>query len=445
MKKILILGAGMVARPLVRYLLGHGYGVTQADLEVARAVAMIEGHANGRAVVMNLADASGLHEMIAEHDLVVSLVPPPFHPVVARACLDEGRPMTTASYVAQEMAALDTEARAKGISLLNEIGADPGIDIMSSMRVIEAVHARGGKILSYRSYCGGLPAPECVDNPFGYKFSWAPRGVLMASRSDAEYLDHGRRVRTPGSRLFRDMHMLQVEGAGDFEAYPNRDSLAYIETFGLDSVRTMVRGTLRNVGWCDSLHNFARLGLLDLDPVDLTGSTHADLVRRLSGAPAGADPADAAARHLGLSLDTLPIANLRWLGMFEETPAGEGLLAPLDVLGALMLRRLAYKAGERDMLVMKHEFVAAYPDGRRERIESQLVDFGIPGGDSSMARTVSLPLAIASRMILEGRITAAGVLRPTGAEIYQPVLAELAELGIVFEESTEVIEPAQGT
>ena len=445
MKSILVLGAGMVARPLVRYLLDHGFSVTQADLDVERAEAMIAGHEHGRAVAMDLADAGDLRTMVEAHDLAVSLVPPPFHPVVARACLDARRPMTTASYVSPEMAALDEEAVRKGVVLLNEIGVDPGIDIMGTMRVVDGVHARGGTILSYRSYCGGLPAPECSDNPFGYKFSWAPRGVLMASRSDAVYLDHGRRVCTPGARLFRDMHMLKVDGAGDFEAYPNRDSLSYIETFGLQSVRTMFRGTLRNVGWCDCLHNFGVLGLLDLDPVGLGGTTHADLIRRLCGAGPGADPADAAARHLGICVDSLPVANLRWLGMFEETPVGEGARAPLDVLGARMLKLLIYAPGQRDMLVMKHEFVAELSDGRRERIESQLVDYGIPRGDTSMARTVSLPLAIASRLILEGRIADAGVLRPTGAGIYEPVLAELEEFGIVCEERTEAIEPAPGT
>jgi len=445
MKKVLVLGAGMVARPLVRYLLDKGYELTQADLDVARAEAMIGGHERGRAVALDLADADALRDLVAAHDIAVSLVPPPFHPVVARACLDSGRPMATASYVSPEMAALDGEAREKGVTVINEIGVDPGIDIMSSMRVIDAVHARGGEVLSYRSYCGGLPAPECNDNPFGYKFSWAPRGVLMASRNDAEYMQHGMHVRTEGKRLFRDMHMLNVEGAGDFEAYPNRDSLSYIETYGLKNVRTMFRGTLRNVGWCDCLHHFGRLGLLGLDAVDVDGKTRADVVRGLTGSPACADPAEAAAGHLGVCVDSLPITNLRWLGMFDEAPAGEGAVAPLDVLGARMLEKLAFRPGERDMLVMKHEFVASYPDGHREQLDSRLVDFGIPDGDSSMARTVSLPLAIAARLILEQQITKPGVLRPVSADIYEPVLAELEQLGIVCEETTKAIEPAQGT
>ncbi len=442
MKRVLVLGAGMVARPLVRYLLDSGCAVTQADLDVQRAAEMIADHPNGSAVAMDLSDAAGLGEVVAAHDLTVSLVPPPFHPVVARACLDAGRPMTTASYVSPEMEALDAEARDKGLCLLNEIGVDPGIDIMSSMRVIDGVKDRGGSILSYRSYCGGLPAPECNDNPFGYKFSWAPRGVLMASRNDAEYLQHGMHVCTPGARLFRDMHMLAVEGAGDFEAYPNRDSLSYIPTYGLEGVRTMFRGTLRNVGWCDSLHQYGLLGLLSLDPVDVGGMTRADLVRSLCGAADGTDPAEAAAGHLGLCSDSLPVANLGWLGMFDEAPAGEGPMAPLDVLGGRMLEKLAFRPGERDMLVMKHEFVAAYPDGHREQLTSRLVDFGIPDGDSAMARTVSLPLAIASRMILEGAVDRVGVVRPVTRDIYEPVLRELESLGIVCEEETESIEPA---
>ncbi|MBA4377393.1 MAG: saccharopine dehydrogenase [Gemmatimonas sp.] len=444
MKKVLVLGAGMVARPLVRYLLERGFGVTQGDIAPERASAMIDGHPHGRSLAVDVCDTAAVASLVAEHDLTVSLAPPPFHPAVARLCVEAGRHLATASYVAPEMASLDAAARGRDVLLLNEIGVDPGIDHMSAMRVIDGVRARGGRILSFRSYCGGLPAPEANDNPFGYKFSWAPRGVLMAGRNDAHYLVDGARVTVPGARLFRDMRLLHVEGAGDFEAYPNRDSISYIDIYGLQGIRTMLRGTLRNPGWCDCLHNYGRLGLLGIEPVDLAGATSADLLRRLAGAAPG-EAADAAvARCLGLCRDALPVANLRWLGLCDETPLGRERGCPLDVLGDAMLAKLVYAPGERDLLVMKHEFTAALPDGGRESITSSLVAYGEPGGDSAMARTVSLPLAVAVRLVLEGGIAARGVARPVTAEFYRPILDELEGHGIVCQEKTELIDRNTG-
>ena len=443
MKNVLVLGAGLVTRPLVGYLLERGYRVTCASRTVAKAEKLIAGHPNGSAHTLDLQDESALVSFIAECDLAVSLVPFAFHPIVARLCIEHRKPMVTTSYVSPEMEALDGAAREAGVTVLNEIGVDPGIDHMSAMRVIDGVRGRGGTVTAFRSYCGGLPAPEANDNPFGYKFSWAPRGVLLASRNGASYLFEGRRIEVAPERLFRDMHVLQVEGVGDFEAYPNRDSLAYIQIYGLEGIQTMYRGTLRNMGWCDTLYNFRRLGLLELEEVETGGGTYADFMRRHLQAGAEADTADAlraaAARKMGVPPDALPAWNLHWLGMFSEREIGAERISPLDALGNLMFEKLAFADGERDMLVLHHEFRAEYPDGRRERILSQMVDFGIPGGDSSMSRTVSLPAAIGVRRILEGEITARGVLRPVAAEVYEPVLEELEELGIECRETVETL------
>jgi len=442
MQKVLVLGAGMVARPLVEYLLNNGFELTQADLDVALAEAMIDGHENGRAVQLDLADSEALDKLVAGHDLTVSLAPPPFHPVIARHCLDHVKPMVTASYVSDEMKALDAEARSLGVTLLNEIGVDPGIDHMSAMRVIDAVHDQGGKILAFRSYCGGLPAPECNDNPFGYKMSWAPRGVLMASRNDAYYMRHRIHINTPNERLFRDMHLVNIDGVGDFEAYLNRDSIKYIDIYGLDEVATMYRGTLRNMGWCDCLHNYLKLGLLDLEMYDVRGKTFRDFTAEKLGCTANDDLAEAVANKCDISKRSLPVTNLEWLGMFDADPLPKDEMCHLGAMSARMEDRLTYRDGERDMLIMKHVFVAEYADGTREQLHSQLVDYGIAGGDSSMARTVSLPVAIAARMILEGRITHPGVIRPITRDIYDPVLMELESLGIVCDEESETIEPA---
>ena len=437
MKKVLVLGAGLVAKPLVRYLLDKKHQVIMASRTVSKAESMIAGHPNGKAFALNLQDEAQMAGFIKDCDLAVSLVPFTYHPVVAKHCIAHGKHMVTTSYVSAAMQELDAGARAAGLTILNEIGVDPGIDHMSAMRIIDDVRRRGGRIVAFRSYCGGLPAPEANDNPFGYKFSWAPRGVLLAGRNNAVYLQDGRKAETPSHRLFRDMHILAVEGHGDYEAYPNRDSISYIDVYGLQGIQTMFRGTLRNMGWCDTLFSIGKLGLLSLDEVDVKGKSYAALLRSLTGASAGEDLSAATGRKLGIPKDSLPILNLRWLGAFSDRRFTVDRISPLDALGDLMYEKLAFRPGERDMLVLFHDFRAEFPDGRRERITSRMIDYGIPNGDSSMSRTVSLPAAIGVDMILAGRIRETGVLRPIAPNIYKPVLDELATFKISCEEKTQ--------
>jgi saccharopine dehydrogenase (NADP+, L-glutamate forming)/spermidine synthase len=438
MKRVLVLGAGLVARPLVRYLLDRGYAVTCASRTVSKAEKLIDGHAAGAAHPLDIRNQDQVDGFIREHDLTVSLVPPAHHTMVAERCIAAAKPMVTTSYVSAEMQALDGPARETGVPVLNEIGVDPGIDHMSAMRIIDDVRERGGEIVAFRSYCGGLPAPEANDNPFGYKFSWAPRGVLLASRNGGRYLADGREVVVQPERLFRDMHILQVEDFGDFEAYPNRDSIAYLDVYGLQGIKTLYRGTLRNMGWCDTIYNFRKAGLLELEEMDVAGKTYAGWLRGLIGCGSTEDLRAAVAAKLGLPVDALPLWNMHWLGLFSDRKFEVDRISPLDAVGNLMFEKLAFKPGERDLIVLYHDFRAAFPDGRHERITSRLIDFGIPDGDSSMSRTVSLPAAIGVHLILEGRITATGVLRPVTSDIYNPVLDELATLGIECREATEV-------
>ncbi|MBI5536856.1 MAG: saccharopine dehydrogenase NADP-binding domain-containing protein [Deltaproteobacteria bacterium] len=437
MKKVLVLGAGLVAKPLVHYLLDKGYHVSVVTRTVSKAEKMIAGYKNADAQPLDLKDEDKLAEHVKGADLAVSLVPPPMHPVVAKMCIAHKKQMVTTSYVSDAMKALDGPAKEAGVTILNEIGVDPGIDHMSAMRIIDDVRKRGGKIVSFKSYCGGLPAPEDNTNPFGYKFSWAPRGVLVAGRNNAEYLLDGRVVKTPNAKLFRDMHMLQVDDFGEFEAYPNRDSISYIDVYGLQGIQTIFRGTLRNPGWCDCLHTFNRLGLLALEEIDCKGLTYAELMRKVVGAGPNDDLATFIARKLLIPAESLPIANLRWLGMLSDRKLEGDKISPLDAMGNLMFEKLAYGPHERDMIVMWHDFRAEFPGGKRERITSRMIDFGIKDGDSSMSRTVSLPAAIGVHMILNGKITARGVLRPVTADIYEPVLNELATMNIACKEATE--------
>ncbi|SPF38921.1 Saccharopine dehydrogenase [Candidatus Sulfotelmatobacter kueseliae] len=437
MKRVLVLGAGLVAKPLVRYLLDKGYQVTMASRTASKAEAMIAGHPAGKALALNVQDEAVLAQLIKECDLAVSLVPYMFHPVVAKHCIVNRKHMVTTSYVSAAMQEQDAAAKKAGVTILNEIGVDPGIDHMSAMRIIDSVRNRGGRIVAFRSYCGGLPAPEANDNPFGYKFSWAPRGVLLAGRNNAMYLMDGRKVDVPSHRLFRDMHILSVPGQGDYEAYPNRDSISYIDVYGLQGIQTIFRGTLRNMGWCDCLYNFGKLGLLGLDEFDARGKTYADMMRNLAGASQSEDVVAATAKKLGIPKESYPIRNLEWLGMFSSRKLGAERISPLDSMGDLMYEKLAFRPGERDMIVLFHDFRAEFPDGKKERIVSELIDYGIPNGDSSMSRTVSLPAAIGVDMILTGRINATGVLRPVTPNIYNPVLNELAQLKIECKERTE--------
>ena len=439
MHGVLVLGAGLVARPLVRYLLDQpDIRVTVASRTVGKAEQMINGHSQGRAVAFDVAEMDGLGQLVAEHDLAVSLLPAMFHVEVAKACIARSKHMVTTSYVSDAMKALDGSAREAGVIILNEIGVDPGIDHMSAMKIIHSVRGNGGEIMSFTSWCGGLPAPEDNDNPFGYKFSWSPRGVIVAGRSAARYLQDGREVIIPGEDLFDHYWMVPVEGLGDFEGYPNRNSLPYIETYQIPTTKGMFRGTLRNVGWCTTLKKLGELGMFSTEErAGLEGLTYRELTAQLVGST-GADIAVDLATFLGIEADSPVLANLSWLGLLSDEPLPADQRTVLDVLVSRMLQKMAYQPGERDMLILQHEFLAEYPD-RKERITSTLIDYGIPNGDTSMARTVGLPAAIGVKLILEGGLDVLGVTTPVIPELYVPVLAELEDLDIRCVERTEVI------
>jgi len=435
MKKVVVFGAGMVAGEHVRYLLGHGIEVTVASRTLSKAEELVKGHPAGHAVEVNSDNLEAVGEIVSRHDLAVSLLPYAYHPSIARLCIKHGKNMVTTSYVKPEMAALDGQAKKAGVILLNEIGVDPGIDHMTAMRVIHKVQGEGGEITKFVSYCGGLPAPEANDNPFGYKFSWSPRGVLLAGKNPAHYLWDGKDVDIKAGTLFDHYGTMPIDVEGKritYETYPNRDSLVYAKTYGIESTRTMLRGTLRNLGWCSTLSKISDLGLLDENPIqDFDGRTWSDLMRRL--APGGGDVKANLAKKLGIPVDSKVIGNLDWLGVLSDEPLPKGQKATIDMLCTRMMEKMRFDPSERDLLILRHEFEAQYPD-RRARITSIMIDFGIPNGATSMARTVGLPAAIGVRMILEGKIRSPGVLIPVEPAIYEPILDELETLGIRFEE-----------
>jgi len=441
MKKVLVLGAGLVTRPHVRYLLDvPDFEVTVASRTVSKAQALIGDHPRGRAVALNVQNEAELESLIREADLAVSMLPYIYHPQVAALCIKHGKPMVTASYVKEAMRALDGPAKEAGVILLNEIGVDPGIDHMSAMKVIHQVESKGGKIASFISWTGGLPAPEANDNPFGYKFSWSPRGVLLASQNPARFQKGGQIVEVPGEELFDHHWPVKVAGLGIFEGYPNRDSLPYMDTYSIQPTDWMFRGTLRYPGWCDTLVKFAEMGLLDDTEWTDVPATFREFTARLLGVSPDTDFPQYLAQTWNMDPEAKPITDLAWLGLFSDEPLPKGKNSPVDVMAAHMEAKMAYKPGERDMIIMQHEFVAEYPD-HKEAITATMIDYGLPNGDTSMSRTVGLPAAIAAKLILQGKFAGlTGVHVPVIPEIYTPILAELNRLGIGLTETAETID-----
>lgn len=440
MKKIVILGAGLVARPLVRYLLDQpDFEVEVASRTVSKAVRLIDGHPKGEAKELNLKNEEGLKQEIRNADLVISMVPYSFHPKVARYCIDYKKHMVTTSYVSDEMKSLDDEAKRADILILNELGLDPGIDHMEAMRIIHEVEEKGGEIQGFTSYCGGLPAPEANTNPFGYKFSWSPIGVLLAGKNSAQFLKNGKEVFVQPENLFAHPELIPIEGLGEFEGYPNRNSLPYIELYGIHDTETMLRGTLRNKGWCATMKKIGEIGLLEEKEEDWTGMTFKDLLYRLMAKPSGENLRSDLSSFLNIEEDSDVLDRFEWLGLLSDDPLPIEKGSPLDILGARMLDKLQYDKGERDMIILQHTFIASYGEGKKERITSSLVDFGIPDGDSSMARTVGLPAAIGTRLILEEKINLTGVHIPIKPGIYNPILEELKTLDIAFTEKRETV------
>jgi len=440
MKNVVVFGAGLVAAPLVEYLLEQpGFQVTVATRTVSKAQRMVGDAPNGRAITFTIDQEEKLDELIQEHEIAVSLLPYTHHVKIAKACLKHGKHMVTTSYVSDAMKELDDEATKAGIILLNECGLDPGIDHMSAMKIIHEVQDKGGTITSFTSFCGGLPAPDANTNPFGYKFSWSPRGVLLAGTNDAHYRMDGKDVDIEAKDLFASYRMMKVEGLGEFEGYPNRNSLPYKEIYGIEDTDTILRGTFRYPGWSPTLKAIVDLDFLNEEPRSgLSGKTYRDLMSHLVGAGPEDDVKARTAAKLGLAVDDHRIRRLEWLGLFSDTPLPEGVENSLDMLCHIMESRMQYGERERDMIILQHNFIADYDD-RKEHITSTLIDYGIPGGSSSMARTVGLPAAIATTMILHDEIKEPGVHIPIKPGIYNPILNELAKVGIRFEEKTEPV------
>lgn len=438
-KNVLVLGAGMISPPFIRYLLTRTpHHLLIGAKDVRRAEAILEDYGRGRAVRLDIDDPAAIDPLVREADVVVSLLPASYNPAIARRAIDNGVPFVNTSYVAPELAELDERARRAGVLLLSEAGLDPGIDHMSAVRIVRRVKARGGTVVHFTSCCGGFPAPDANDNPWGYKFSWFPRAVLMAGRNPARYLKDGAVVEIPGPELFAHSWPYEVEGQGVFEIYANRDSLKYRDLYGLGDAEGLFRGTIRYPGWCATMKAAADLGLLDIEERDWPeGTTYRDVLTRLLPPRPGL-LVKRLESHLGIDADSGVLARLEWAGLLSDRPVTSRRAAPLDLFGDRLQKLMAYRPGERDMVALQHKLTASFPDGHLEEISSGLVAAGEPWGDSAMARTVALPAAIATRLLLDGALEATGIQIPVLPEIYRPVLRELEELGLEMVERSHI-------
>lgn len=438
MKTAVVLGSGHVAGPAIRTLLDGGVRVVVVTDQPAAGAALVAGHPNGEVVEADAGDPAALRRMCRRGEVVISLLPASMHPRVAEACLAERRHLVTTSYVSEDMRALDGLVRRRGLLFLNETGADPGIDHMQAARLMARVRASGGRVTAFRSLCGGLPAPEACDNPFKYKISWSPRGVALAGSRPARYLDGGEIVSVPRLTIFDRAEPVPHAELGLMEAVPNGDSLRYLDAYGLEDVDGFRRGTLRWPGWSETWVALCRLGYVDDSPgPGLSGPTWEAELRRAASAADGDSTAAAVARAAGLAPGSAVPSRLEWLGLAAPEPLPASARQRIDLLVARMEERLRFRPGERDLLAMVHELDWTDASGRPQRWRASWAEFGIPRGDTAMARAVGWPAGFAARRILDGSIRESGVRIPVLPSLYEPLLADLQAAGL--EEHLETV------
>ncbi|MBK9733353.1 MAG: saccharopine dehydrogenase NADP-binding domain-containing protein [Chitinophagaceae bacterium] len=440
MNRILLLGAGRSATVLIHYLLEHALewnaSVTVGDQSVSSASAKVGSHTAGRAIAFDATDETMRRTEIEAHDIIISMLPPHLHILVAKDCLAFKKHLVTASYVTPELQQLNEDVKRAGLLFMCEMGLDPGIDHMSAMKMIHAIQEKGGRITSFKSGTGGLVAPESDDNPWHYKVTWNPRNVVLAGQSTAQYLENGVQKFVPYHRMFTTTEAFKISGYGKFESYPNRDSMAYISKYGLEGVQTILRSTLRKEGYCDAWNALVQLGLTD-DSYTLNNSqamSYADWVNCYLPEKekwTGKSAKSKTAKFLGLKNSVLN--RLEWLGIFsdEKIPLDHG--TPAQILQNLLERKWMMQPSDNDMIVMRHE-VRYEMEGKKKQQLSTMILKGDDVLNTAMAKTVGLPLGIMVRLLLQSEIFLTGVHIPVMSQVYLPVLQELDLLGVGFVE-----------
>ena len=441
MRKILIIGAGKSASYLVKYFLDKSVSekldITIGDLELSNAKKWIKNNKNARTLKLDIFKEQDRKNAIENSNIVVSMLPARFHIEVAKDCLALGKHMVTASYVSKEMQALDEEAKSKKLVFLNEIGVDPGIDHMSAMQVIDRIRKSGGKLILFESFTGGLMAPESDTNLWNYKFTWNPRNVVLAGQGGAaKFIQEGKFKYIPYHRLFRRTEFLEVDGYGRFEAYANRDSLKYQDVYGLDSIQTLFRGTIRRVGFSRAWQIFVILGLTDdsYTIADSENMSYRDFVNSfLPYSPT--DSVELKLRYkLKIDQDDILWEKLEELDIFSSNKKVELKNAsPAQILQKILLDSWSLDPNDKDMIVMYHKFGYEL-NGEKHQIDATMVCAGEDQTFTAMAKTVGLPVGIATLAILNKKIKSYGVQIPINKDIYDPILSELESFGIIFKE-----------
>ncbi len=441
MRKILIIGAGRSASSLVKYLLDksdkENLEVIIADISIENAQKLARNHPNGKPIALDIFHEKARKEEIKNSDIVISMLPARFHMEVAKDCVEFGKNLVTASYISDELKALDKDVKDKGLVFMNEIGLDPGIDHMSAMQVIDRIKDQGGKMIMFESFTGGLVAPESDNNLWNYKFTWNPRNVVVAGQGGvAKFIQEGKYKYIPYNKLFRRTEFLRIKDYGRFEGLANRDSLKYREIYGLEDIQTLYRGTIRRVGYSRAWNIFVQLGMTD-DSYTMEGSedmSYRDFIN--SFLPYNPhDSVELKVRHcLKIDQDDIIWDKLLEVDIFNaEKKVGLKNATPAQILQKILEEKWTLSPDDKDMIVMYHKFGYEI-NGKKKQIESNMVVIGDDQVYTAMAKTVGLPVAIATLKILNGKITTPGVQLPISKEVYNPILKELEDYGINFTE-----------
>jgi saccharopine dehydrogenase-like NADP-dependent oxidoreductase len=443
MKNILLLGAGRSTVSLVQYLLKnaelYNWFITIGDISQNVADELIGESKYAKSILFDVSKPQQREDEIINSEIVISMLPARWHIFVARDCVRLSKSLVTASYVSEELSKLDKQAKDSGIILLNEIGLDPGIDHMSAMSIIDSIKDQGGEISSFKSFCGGLIHPDYDNNPWNYKFTWNPRNVVLAGQGTAQYIKNGKYKNVPYNKLFERLDLMNILDAGKFEGYANRDSLSYRKSYSMENIPTIYRGTLRKEGFCKSWNLFVQLGMTD-DTYIINNScnmTYREFTNSFLPFDVSKTVEQKFCDYLGVSDRSEEFGKVKWLGMFSDEVINLNNVTPAMVLQLILEKKWALSNGDKDMVVMQHQFEYTL-EGENKRINSSLLVYGDDSMNTAMAKTVGLPVGIATKLILNGDIKSKGVVIPTLSEIYTPLLQELKSYNIDFVEELVV-------
>ncbi|PVU97559.1 hypothetical protein BB559_001968 [Furculomyces boomerangus] len=447
-KRILLLGSGFVAGPCVEYLCRRSENiVTIACRGIEKAQNLAKHYPGALAASVDVQNEAELDAAIAQNDVVISLIPYTYHAQIIKSAIKNKKNVITTSYVSPAMMELDQQCKDAGIICLNEVGLDPGIDHFYALKTINEVHSNGGKIKSFLSYCGGLPAPEASDNPLGYKFSWSARGVLLALLNNAKFWENGQIVQIDGKDLMTSAKPIYINSEFSVVGYPNRDSTNYKERYEIPEAETVLRGTLRYEGFPEFIKALVDIGYLNgenqqiLSKSNTEPLTWSQLTANLLGS------SSTSSEDLLKAIDSKIITNdselraklihgMEWLGIVSNDIKVNKKDTYLDTLCARLEELMQYGPGERDLVILQHKFEIENSNGSTETRTSTMIEYGIPNGNTAMATTVGVPCGIATQLVLDGKITQTGVIAPMKPEIYVPIMTELEKEGIRCVEQT---------